>query len=113
MSDLEDNPMRVRARAILESLEGVDDAEAAMEIAPRKLLERLLEEVQEDLTVRWGLRGGDENRTKRLILEVYDEMAEAARIGKPYQTRLAPPPANPLIAHPADTRPDWRNRNVS
>lgn len=40
-----------------------------------------------------------EYRTKRVILEIYDEMAEAARTGKPYQTRLDPPPADPLIAH--------------
>jgi hypothetical protein len=31
-------------------------------------------------------------RTKRLILEVYDAMAEAIRNGRPYQTVLDPPP---------------------
>ena len=31
-------------------------------------------------------------RTKELILEIYDAMAEAARTGKPYQTILDPPP---------------------
>jgi hypothetical protein len=41
-----------------------------------------------------------EYRTKRVILEIYDEMAEAARTGKPYQTRLDPPPADPRVAHP-------------
>ncbi len=45
-----------------------------------------------------------EYRTKRVILEIYDAMAEAARTGKPYQTRLDPPPADPRVAHP-DTRP--------
>jgi hypothetical protein len=44
-----------------------------------------------------------EYRTKRLILEIYDAMAEATRTGKPYQTRLDPPPADPSVAHP-DTR---------
>ena len=39
-------------------------------------------------------------RTKRLILEIYDEMAEAMRSGRPYQTRLAPPPADPRCCHP-------------
>ena len=29
-----------------------------------------------------------EYRTKRLILEIYDEIAEAARTGRPYLTRL-------------------------
>jgi hypothetical protein len=33
-----------------------------------------------------------EYRTKRLILEIYDAMAEAVRTGKPYQTALDPPP---------------------
>ena len=31
-------------------------------------------------------------RTKELILEIYDAMAEATRTGKPYQTILDPPP---------------------
>jgi hypothetical protein len=40
-----------------------------------------------------------ENRTKDTILEIYDEMAEAARTGIQYQTRLNPPPADPSVAH--------------
>ena len=44
-----------------------------------------------------------EYRTKRVILEIYDAMAEAAHAGKPYQTRLDPPPADPRVAHPART----------
>jgi len=40
-----------------------------------------------------------EYRTKRVILDIYDEMAEAIRTGKPYQTRLDPPPADPRVAH--------------
>lgn len=34
----------------------------------------------------------NEYRTKRLILEIYDRMAEADRTGEPYQTILDPPP---------------------
>jgi len=41
-----------------------------------------------------------EYRTKRVILEIYDAMAKASRTGRPYQTRLDPPPADPRIAHP-------------
>jgi hypothetical protein len=41
-----------------------------------------------------------EYRTKRVILEVYDAMTEAARTGVPYVTRLDPPPADPRVAHP-------------
>ena len=40
-----------------------------------------------------------EYRTKRVILEIYEAMAEAIRIGIPYQTRLSPPPAA-AVAHP-------------
>ncbi|MBI4471362.1 MAG: hypothetical protein HY646_01760 [Acidobacteria bacterium] len=40
-------------------------------------------------------------RTKRVVLEVYDAMAEAIRTGQPYQTRLDPPPADPRCCHPA------------
>lgn len=40
-----------------------------------------------------------EYRTKRVILEIYDAMAEAIRTGAPYQTLLDPPPADPRVAH--------------
>lgn len=40
-------------------------------------------------------------RTKRTILEIYDALAEAIKTGKPYQTRLDPPPADPRCCHPA------------
>jgi len=39
-------------------------------------------------------------RTKRIILETYDEMQEAIRTGNPYKTRLDPPPADPSCCHP-------------
>ena len=45
-------------------------------------------------------RDHGEFRTKRVILEIYDAMAEAQRTGRPYQTRLDPPPADPRVAHP-------------
>jgi hypothetical protein len=41
-----------------------------------------------------------EYRTKRVILEIYDEIQKAVETGEPYQTRLAPPPADPAVAHP-------------
>ncbi len=40
-----------------------------------------------------------EFRTKRVILEIYDEMQRAIETGEPYQTRLDPPPADPAVAH--------------
>jgi hypothetical protein len=42
-----------------------------------------------------------EYRTKRLILEIYDELAEAIDRRAPYQTRLDPPPADPRVTHPS------------
>ena len=39
-----------------------------------------------------------EYRTKRVILEIYDQMAIATRTGKPFQTRLDPPPADPRVS---------------
>ena len=41
----------------------------------------------------------DEYRTKRVILECYDAMAEAMKTGLPYQTILDPPAADPRVAH--------------
>src|SRR5690606_38442438 len=43
-----------------------------------------------------------EYRTRRVILEMYDEMAQAMETGQPYQTRLDPPPAHPDAAHEWD-----------
>jgi hypothetical protein len=40
-----------------------------------------------------------EYRTKRVILEIYDEIAQAMDTGQSYQTRLDPPPADPRVAH--------------
>ena len=38
-------------------------------------------------------------RTKRVILEIYDAMAESIRTGHPHQTHLDPPPADPKCCH--------------
>jgi hypothetical protein len=54
-----------------------------------------------------------EYRTKRVILEIYDAMAEATRTGRPYQTLLDPPPADPRLAHSEKTRPAWAQRTSS
>ena len=40
-------------------------------------------------------------RTKDLILQIYDAMAEATRAGKPYRTILDPPPEHGPRHHPA------------
>jgi hypothetical protein len=44
-----------------------------------------------------------EYRTKRVILEIYDAMAEAIRTGRPYETLLDPPPGPPAAG-----LPDWQ-----
>ncbi len=38
-------------------------------------------------------------RTKRVILEIYDEMTQAIETGQAYRTRLEPGPADPAVAH--------------
>jgi hypothetical protein len=48
-----------------------------------------------------------EFRTKRLILERYDALADAMATGTEYQTVLDPPPADPRVAHPESSRPGW------
>ena len=47
-------------------------------------------------------------RTKELILESYDAMAEAMRTGVPYQTILDPPPGHGP-RHPARRKPERRS----
>ena len=44
---------------------------------------------------KWG-----DYRTKRVILEIYDAIQKSIETGKPYQTLLDPPPADPRVAHP-------------
>ena len=58
------------------------------------------------------VRRGDEKlfgeyRTKRLILENYDRMAEANASDELFETTLDPPPADPSLRHDLNTRPDW------
>lgn len=45
------------------------------------------------------VRSHGEYRTKRVILEIYDELATAIERGVLYETRLDPPPADPRVAH--------------
>ncbi len=40
-----------------------------------------------------------EFRTKRLVLEIYEEMARARASGTAYRTRLSPPPADQSLCH--------------
>jgi hypothetical protein len=40
-----------------------------------------------------------EYRTKRVILEIYDELQQASATDKVYQTRLAPPPGDKVCQH--------------
>lgn len=49
-----------------------------------------------------------EYRTKRVILEIYDQMQQAIATGQPYQTLLDPPPANGWVPPeiPKETTPE-------
>ncbi len=49
---------------------------------------------------------GGAYRTKDRVLEVYDALAEAARAGAAYATRLTPPPAHPRVTHEERKQPD-------
>jgi hypothetical protein len=66
-----------------------DDVDYIMETFP---IVRRRDEVAHDGTYR----------TKRVILEIYDEMQRAMETGEPFQTRLDPPPGDPRVAHPWD-----------
>jgi hypothetical protein len=46
-------------------------------------------------------RDHQEFRTKRMVLEIYDELAESIHTGEPYQTPLDPPPADPRCCYPS------------
>jgi hypothetical protein len=50
---------------------------------------------------KWG-----DYRAKRVILEIYDEMTEAIRSLRPYETHLNPPPADPRCCHPPRSETD-------
>ncbi|MFX0198016.1 MAG: Eco57I restriction-modification methylase domain-containing protein [Candidatus Hodarchaeota archaeon] len=52
------------------------------------------------IIMRWDEEKYGEYRTKRIILECYDAMAEAMKTDRSYQTILDPPPADPRVAHP-------------
>lgn len=39
-------------------------------------------------------------RTKKALLQIYDALGEAMTTDVPYQTFLAPPPADPASSHP-------------
>lgn len=49
-------------------------------------------------------------RRKRILLEIYDALAESTRTGTPYPTRLNPPPADPSCCH---QRPKNRLQNAN
>jgi hypothetical protein len=38
--------------------------------------------------------------TKHQVLQIFDSLTEAQRMGRSYQTRLDPPPADPSCCHP-------------
>ena len=39
-------------------------------------------------------------RTLETILQIYDALTEAMQTGRPYQSLLSPPPADPACCHP-------------
>jgi len=69
---------------------------AEMFPTPRAAVDYIMETLP--IVKRKDEQAHGEYRTKHLILEVYDEMAEAIRTGQPYRTRLDPPPGPPTDA---------------
>jgi hypothetical protein len=53
---------------------------------------------------KYEQRDHGEFRTKRLVLEIYDEMTTAEQSSSPYRTRLDPVPADPSCCHPVPVR---------
>jgi hypothetical protein len=49
-----------------------------------------------------------EYRTKRVVLEIYDELKQSMETGEPYRTRLDPPPADQMVAHEPRKRADMQ-----
>jgi hypothetical protein len=45
-----------------------------------------------------------EFRTKRLVLEIYDQISAAKQAGRAYQTRLKPVPADPSCCHASESQ---------
>jgi len=72
--------------------------------APRDAVEHILDTFP--IVRKKDEKAYGEYRTKRVILEVYDRMAEAVRSGQPYRTLLDPPPADPSVAHPDRAEPE-------
>lgn len=84
--------------------DGSDNALTSSFQTPRKAVEYILSTfaiVNRKDEVRFG---GDQ-RTKRVVLEIYDEMAAAIQSGHAYQTRLNPVPADQSCCHPAKATP--------
>ena len=65
---------------------------------PRDAVDYVLETFP--IVKRKDVRRYGEYRTKRVILDVYDAMQAARVAGRPYRTRLDPPPADPRCRHP-------------
>lgn len=69
---------------------------AAMFAKPRQAVDYIMETFP--IVKRKDEQAHGEYRTKRVVLEIYDEMTEAIHTGQPYQTRLDPLPGPPIDA---------------
>lgn len=65
---------------------------------PRDAVEYVLETFP--IVKRNDLQRHGEYRTKRVVLDVYDALQEARVSGRPYRTRLDPPPGDARCRHP-------------
>jgi hypothetical protein len=93
--------------SIVEHFEKLDDAEELAELmrhfpTPRDAVAYIMDTFPVVRRKDEEKYNGD-YRTKRVLLEIYDEMAEAMRTGFPNQSRLGPPPGPPKSG-----LPEWK-----
>lgn len=78
-----------------------DDALTRSFPTPRQAVEYILSAFS-TLNRKDEIRFGGDQRTKRTVLEIYDELTLAINTEQRYQTRLSPAPADPSCCHAAE-----------
>src|SRR6516225_8837790 len=93
-------PMGTRRRVLLQA--EIDAAVLHLYALSRAQAEWLLD----SFTVlrKYEEADHDEFRTKRLVLEIFDEIAMVRKAGSVFRTRLDPGPADPSCCYPLTTK---------
>lgn len=96
------SPFKWNAERRFYMMREIDAAYAHLYALSRDQLEVVLEHFASLIKLEIAEYG--EYRTKRVILEMYDQMKAAMESGGEYQTWLDPPPADERVAHPVDIK---------